>query len=340
MESIKTLRYIPLRPGRKSSKEPSGAKHRPMKTNTIGLLLSSEIMSHYTQGDPYYARLINGIYLAVEKLDRHLMIGIHRKGKAVLPAFVAQEKVDALLVDDILPPSLLAELYARRIPVVFIDKAPLPGGCSVEANMEVAVFQILTYLWDLGHRNIASFLVDDESPEMDRFASAYRRFFQWKKHVPQVGILNQRHGISSKTHTDVLDRYVEEVLKTTFRPTAIISWDTYAAYIQKGLIQHGIHVPKQISIVGLDDTLTATQTTPNLSSYRFPLEEIGLHAIALLLEMLNDPERSSTQLLLEGTLILRESSGPAPMEPGFRRSSDSMPSPKEAFSSKRESLTQ
>jgi len=73
----------------------------------------------------------------------------------------------------------------------------------------------------------------------------------------------------------------------------------------------GLDVPRDVSIVGFDDTRLAGLVRPSLSSVRIPLAEIGSAAIAMLAKRVEDPARPGETVRLETGLVIRQSSGGA-----------------------------
>lgn len=71
----------------------------------------------------------------------------------------------------------------------------------------------------------------------------------------------------------------------------------------------GLNVPRDVRIVGFDDTRIASMVRPRLSAVRVPLVEVGSKAVQLLLERIEDPRRPAATVHLPTRLIVRESSG-------------------------------
>jgi LacI family transcriptional regulator len=73
------------------------------------------------------------------------------------------------------------------------------------------------------------------------------------------------------------------LLSLKSRPTAIFaSNDEMAAGVMQVALGQGIAVPEQLSIIGFDDSPTATHIWPRLSTVRWPIREMGAHAAHLL----------------------------------------------------------
>jgi LacI family repressor for deo operon, udp, cdd, tsx, nupC, and nupG len=72
----------------------------------------------------------------------------------------------------------------------------------------------------------------------------------------------------------------------------------------------GLDVPRDISVVGYDDSALMTCTDPPLTTVRQPIEAMGQAAVSQLLSQVGGGEVSSEELLFEPELVVRSSTGP------------------------------
>jgi DNA-binding LacI/PurR family transcriptional regulator len=78
---------------------------------------------------------------------------------------------------------------------------------------------------------------------------------------------------------------VGRLLERADRPTGVVAMsDELAAGVVDAAVARGIDVPRQLSVVGFDDTPTATSTAPPLTTIRQPLAARGETAARLLLD--------------------------------------------------------
>lgn len=111
----------------------------------------------------------------------------------------------------------------------------------------------------------------------------------------------------------------KELLVATPRPTAILaSNDEMAAGVMNAAKARGIGVPEQLSIVGFDDSPTASHLWPPLSTVRWPITEMGRIAARKLVgpylpntETEGGSEAEQLPVQLPSTFINRGSIGPA-----------------------------
>jgi LacI family transcriptional regulator len=87
--------------------------------------------------------------------------------------------------------------------------------------------------------------------------------------------------------------------------------DEMAAGVLAAAAARGVNVPRELAVVGFDDTRIAKMTRPLLTTVRVPMSRMGAQAIQLLCERVADPNRPVSRLSLEPELIVRESCGAA-----------------------------
>jgi LacI family transcriptional regulator len=229
--------------------------------------------------------------------------------------------IDRLLRDDvggiILPPPLsdsniaLEALHAAKIPFIAVATGrPEAQGLSVRIDDQEAAAAMTRYLLSLGHRDIGFIIgAPNQTVSAQRqagFESALREAGvpvrpEWVKQ----GSFTYRSGLEA----------AEEILDAATRPTAIFaSNDDMAAAAMA--VAHRLHldVPKDLTIVGFDDTPLATTIWPALTTVRQPVAAMARKAVELLLEEIRLRRLGETlgpvQHVMNFTLVKRESSGP------------------------------
>lgn len=72
-------------------------------------------------------------------------------------------------------------------------------------------------------------------------------------------------------------------------------------------------MPADLSVTGFDDIDLAQATSPMLTTARQPLAEMGRIAVSLLIRLLDGHEVEALHVELATDLIVRASTGPAPV---------------------------
>jgi DNA-binding LacI/PurR family transcriptional regulator len=111
----------------------------------------------------------------------------------------------------------------------------------------------------------------------------------------------------------------EQVVALNPRPDAMFAFNDLGALgFQDALLDHGIRVPEDIALVGLDDIEMAARARVPLTTVSQHAERIGALAVEALLARLRG-ERPPVRQLLQPELIVRQSCG-SPAQPGHRKS--------------------
>lgn len=103
--------------------------------------------------------------------------------------------------------------------------------------------------------------------------------------------------------------------------TAVIAYnDMLALGFLTALKERNVRVPKEVSVIGIDDIPYSSLVTPSLSTIALPRRQMGAIAVQKLLERVTRPTASLTNtslapILLPSRFIPRQSSGQAPSLP-------------------------
>ena len=90
-------------------------------------------------------------------------------------------------------------------------------------------------------------------------------------------------------------------------PTAFFTAnDAIASGVIKGLYERNIKVPKDISIIGFNDTIISQYTNPPLTAIRVHIEYLGEVAVNLMLEKLKG-RNYAKKVIIPSEFILRDS---------------------------------
>ena len=96
------------------------------------------------------------------------------------------------------------------------------------------------------------------------------------------------------------------------RPTAIIAGnDTVALGVLEATRRLGLHVPRDISVVGCDDIPMAESAFIGLTTVRPPIEEMARIVARRVVDRVSDPTAPVHTDILPISLVRRTTTGPA-----------------------------
>ena len=97
------------------------------------------------------------------------------------------------------------------------------------------------------------------------------------------------------------------MLRCDTPPTAIVTYDVYAPELMRQLIDRGFAIPRDVSVVGFDDSAWALRCQPALSTVRQPAGSLGARAAELVLDEIRRGERQRGVVLLPTEVVWRDS---------------------------------
>jgi len=98
--------------------------------------------------------------------------------------------------------------------------------------------------------------------------------------------------------------------------TALVCYNDVAAIgAIRALMDHGLRVPKDVSVVGFDDIQSAAYHNPSLTTIRQPLQHMGTLAARILLQRIRGQETFPDVVPVLPELVIRESTCPPAARP-------------------------
>ncbi|MCL2551589.1 MAG: LacI family transcriptional regulator [Actinomycetia bacterium] len=213
------------------------------------------------------------------------------------------------------PLDRLVDLHRGGLPVVLIDTLGAAGELpAVGADNHTGGLLIGRHLLGLGHRRIASILGPVGHPYVQE-----RRRGLWDA-LREAG-LEPDPGLEAETGFEeaLVRRRTRELLDLPAdrRPTALFAYHDSAAFaVLDELLQAGVRVPEDVSVVGFNDIDAAAHVRPPLTTVRQPFADMGRRAAGILLSVLDgvESDEEPRQIVLDTELIVRESTAPAPAD--------------------------
>ena len=278
--------------------------------NTIGLIITD-------LNNPFFSHFAYQLELAAEKkgcdlIIEHSRFNLDRESRCLNNLLDRQvDGIIACLIDPIAQRKILEEKIKYGVPIVVIGSRavpPLPVD-SIGTDFEDGLKQALLHLKELGHsrvgfiRTLAQNQVDTRQEVF--FTLATRLGFAARDLTVEA---------SDQSLAGAKEAFNRLIKNPERRPTAVIGLNDLCAIASlRGAWEAGIHVPKDISVIGVDNILLSDYTCPSLTTISQPLWEIGLQSVEMLLDrVLGKTKGGPKEKTLPSKLILRESTGHAP----------------------------
>jgi LacI family transcriptional regulator len=192
---------------------------------------------------------------------------------------------------------ILEEVRRARAPCVLLGRQQGPDDVmTVGVDNVTGAREATRHLIELGHRRVA-FL--GGSPEYDYTTLRHQGYADALRAagLPADGL----------TFLGEAEQATRAFLQADTGATAIVFVNDEHALKAIPLLRHrGLTIPRDISVVGFDDTDEAINHTPPLTSVAVPRAKIGYWTARLLIERIRDPDLSF-RILLRPRLSVRAS---------------------------------
>lgn len=162
-----------------------------------------------------------------------------------------------------------------------------------------ASVEVIKYLHALGHAKIG--YVGEKSNEL-----RYRGYLDGMASLELP--VTSDHIVVTPLSSEGGYQAVKEFLKKNTELTAFFCGnDLTAIGAMKAIKDHGLHVPNDISIMGIDDIDTAQYVSPMLTTVRVPMEELGKMTAKILIDRIENGKNLPMKIELPFDIITRES---------------------------------
>ena len=132
----------------------------------------------------------------------------------------------------------------------------------------------------------------------------------------EAGIVPPANWFVSTARRAALEPYLETLLTASDRPTAIVAANDMNAFaVLAACRTMGLGVPKDLSVVGFDDTTFSIHSYPSLTTVRVNKGQMGRLAVRQLLARIEEARTGATPLpsanfVVPVSLVERESCAP------------------------------
>jgi LacI family repressor for deo operon, udp, cdd, tsx, nupC, and nupG len=196
------------------------------------------------------------------------------------------------------------QLLDRRMPVVMVNAGVENLGFPhISTDDAVAVEQAYGHLRSLGHQKIGMVMGPEDHMPSRRKLEAVAEFAGWRE---ADDWLVERTNFSMESARLAAARLIQRGVTGMICASDVLALGSIRAARRLGL-----DVPRDVSVVGFDDSILMTCTDPPLTTVRQPIEMMGQAAVDLLVNQIEGTSAAPDELLFEPELVVRGSTGPA-----------------------------
>ncbi len=196
----------------------------------------------------------------------------------------------------------------KHIPTVLItNDFNVEGFDIIMSDDYHGAYEAVQHLVELGHRRIAH-IGGLKHPKLTRGTEERRRGYC--DCLRNFKIENREEYIVEDNYW-MEDGYkaMNKLLRLKESPTAVFVASDFAAFgTIRAIVEAGLNVPEDISVVGFDDIVLSRLFVPSLTTVSQPIYKIGAKAASLLFKRINSPNpKKKEKVIFRPRLTIRES---------------------------------
>ncbi len=273
-------------------------KKNKKKTRNIGYFLDSSIKSGISS--PYYSMIFHALEKEAAKHDYSVVYFSdisENKLRKIL------KKLDGVIATCMPRIEHVIQEIKDSVPVVVLDNSAadktIPSVIIDNYNADV---ESVDYICSLGHKRVGFMMgLDDSDVGKNRYAG-YRQGLS-KNGVALDESLVYRGDYSYKSGL----KGAEYFLSLENRPTSLIcANDTMAIGAMRWIHQAGVDIPNDISLIGFDDILVASQILPALTTVAAPIDQMIQTSFAMLKDQISGKTPDTPHVAIPAHLVIRQ----------------------------------
>ncbi len=269
------------------------------KTTTVGIVMADVSRASTSQ-------LLGGIIDIAKKYDYAMKIfcmGEDEDLKDTIRTVVAEQVDGILFLNDELDHDqmemVMNHFKDAQIPLVLCNVLYEDDTPSVAIDYEKATYEITKDLLASGKKNVY-------------LLTTVRRYSVNTHKVKGYSMAMEEAGLEPlvfRTSGDVAVNklHFEEFVKNNKIDAVISVRDSIAISFMNEAIKQGYDIPKDISVIGLQNTKYAILSRPNLTCVDTPVYDIGAVSMRLLTKYMKHEEVTETKVMLPYSIVERES---------------------------------
>lgn len=274
------------------------------RTDAVALVVSESDERFFAE--PFFASIVRGVSAELALTPYRLLLSIQQspQDRLRIESFLTSYHVDGVLLlslhgDDPLPRAL----EKRGLPAVLGGRpAGAEPACYVDVDNEAGAVLAVEHLLRAGRRRVATVAgPQDMAAGVGRLAG-YRQALAAAGIVPDESLLGWGDFSAESgaiAAAGLLDRRPD--LDAVFAAS-----DPMAMGVLRTLAARGRKVPTDVAVVGFDDSPSARESTPPLTTVHQPVEAMGREMVRLLTSLMAG-EEAQQRVILDPHLVVRGS---------------------------------
>lgn len=229
-----------------------------------------------------------------------------QKERFFLNAMLSEKVSGAIIVPTTGNLDFFQELVHDNFPMVMVDRKPKGLEIdSVSLNNKKGGYEAVKHLIQNGHKRIGVVA------GIKGLSNTEERVAGYVQAINEAGIEFDEELL---VYGDYIEsgggKAVKHYMSLDDHPTAVFSTNNLMTLgCIKELYKRSMNIPKDMALVGFDDSVWAEALIPPLTTVKQPGYELGVNAAELLIKRLKNGDVNNIDVVLNPELVIRESCG-------------------------------
>jgi DNA-binding LacI/PurR family transcriptional regulator len=308
-KAIMVLNYRPPK-GRAAAAKAPAMESPKMRAPLLGLLVPSI-------ANPFFGVLASEIERAAHGKGYRVLFGNTyrdpKKERDLLEDFFAHGIRGVITASSLTTQDHYVRLVQRGLTIVSFDRRAAPDSTLpidyVSVDNVHAGYAATRHLILNGHTAIAYVTAPMRTISRTDRHSGYVSAMQEAGLAKSVSVVEAPDSPYDDAELVTVGRRIgKEIVAKKKRPTALVAMsDIIAIGVIAGLNDGGLRVPRDVSIVGIDDLYLDALISPTITSIRQPIPEIAEAMIGRLVKRIETPSLAPAEQVFRPALVVRNS---------------------------------
>lgn len=271
------------------------------KSYNIGVVIADRFVKDDV--DAFYLKMYHNVVKALSKANYYGIMEIvsaRAEKELLIPNIIADNKVDGVIILGQMSSEYLALIKKTSIPLVFLDfYDELLDVDSVIGDSFYGSYTLTNHVISRGHKEIG-FVgnIFATSSILDRYLGYYKALITNKINLKEEWIVPDRGDDGE---------YIDFALPKKMPTAFVCNCDAVAYLFVKKLKKLGYKVPEDVSVVGFDNYIFASLSSPKITTVEVDVEMMAETTVGAVMRKILGDRRSMGRKVISGNLVIHDS---------------------------------
>lgn len=275
------------------------------RTKNIGVIIYRQ--HHPIASHPFYGKILDAIIMKSESLGYSLFVTTDKEMSMKSADFMLEKRVDGLILISRLSQEVIGHIDKFNVPYLIVNgTTDKDDVIQIVNHDEKGGALVAEHLYEIGHQSIIIVAGPQEHRSHKlRLKGFCERFSELGGEVHPDNIYYSPTSAYDDGYKVMKEKWE---ISSKERPTAIFATnDMLAIAAMHRLLEKGVQVPEEMSIVGFDNIDYAGLAYPPLTTVNVEKMKMGEDAVTLLDRLIKNNHKDSESIYYEPELIIRKS---------------------------------